>query len=155
MAIQLPARTRQWFTGEDKRETIVVLVPGAAASNVAKALTANPAMTLTELQAAIAACGATPENITGWTLSWMVKRHKTDDDNEALITKTSGGGGITLVTPLQGVCRVQVDDDDIVDIPAGIQYWEEWKRVDDGFRTVLMQAPFILGQAVHDNEVGS
>lgn len=154
MAIQLPARTRQWFTGEDKIETLVVLEPGTEAAAVAKALSANPAMTLDQLQAVIAEHEATPVDITGWLISWMVKRHKADADGDAMIIKTVGDG-ITIVSAADGICRVSVEDDDIAAFEGGTQYWEEWKRTTAGFRTVLMQAPFVLGQAVHDNEAAT
>lgn len=89
------------------------------------------------------------QNITGWTLSWMVKRRKTHADLSALITKTTGGGGISITNGPAGELVIGVDDADIDDIVAGQLYWHELKRMDSGVLTVLVQGTFMLNQALH------
>jgi hypothetical protein len=92
----------------------------------------------------------TAQNITGWTLSWMVKAARTDEDSAALLTKTTASG-ITLTTPLSGICTVTITDDDLndSDLEAGTTYHHELKRTNDGFETVLAYGTFLLNQAVH------
>jgi hypothetical protein len=92
---------------------------------------------------------AAAQNITGWALSWMVKRRKTHADASAVVTKTTAGGGIVMTTPASGICTVTLDDADIVDISGGQLYYHELKRTDSGAETVLAQGTFILNQAVH------
>jgi hypothetical protein len=91
---------------------------------------------------------STPQDITGWSLSWMVKRRKTDADADAIVTKTVSAG-IALTTPLSGVCTVTVTDTDIADIRGGVLYYHELKRTDAGFETVLSYGTLTLAHAVH------
>jgi hypothetical protein len=110
----------EWFTGEDK------------------------ALQFSLLQAD----DVTPQDITGWALSWMVKRRTADADASALVTKTTSSG-ITLTSASSGICSVSVSDTDIASIVAGTLYHHELKRTDDGFETVLSYGLFVLRSAVH------
>jgi hypothetical protein len=123
------ADANRYFTGEDKSLAFTVYEPGTS-------------------QAAAEAGSGTPQNISGWTLSWMVKRFKTDADADALVTKTTGDG-IMLTTPASGLCTVTVEDSDIDALQAGATYYHELKRTNAGFETVLSQGLFVLSQAVH------
>lgn len=115
--------TRQYFTGEAKNLKFVVSQDD----------------------------DVTPQNITGWSLSWMVKEVGDNiPDSDALITKTTAGGGITLTTPSSGICTVTLAAADIVGIKANMSYRHELKRVDASAPTVLSQGLFILQQAVHE-----
>jgi hypothetical protein len=125
------------FTGEDKGLAFVVYAPAAAG------------VTRAQHNAAIAADTAPRQDITGWALSWMVKRHKTDLDADALITKTTGDVEITLTDAEEGECSVPLADEDIAVITGERQYWHELKRVDPGFRAVLSFGAYVLNQAVH------
>lgn len=89
----------------------------------------------------------TPQDITGWTLSWMVKRKPTDVDASAVITKTTASG-IQLTTPEQGICTVSVTDDDTTTLKAGL-YYHELKRTNPGVETVLSQGTVTLRQSFH------
>lgn len=89
------------------------------------------------------------QNISGWALSWMVKRRKTDADAAALLTKTTAAAGIALTTPASGICTVTVEDSDLVTLAGGQLYYHELKRTDPGFETVLSFGQFVLNQAVH------
>lgn len=93
---------------------------------------------------------ATLQDITGWALSWMVKARRTDDDADALVTKTTSNGGIVLTTPASGVCTVTVSDTDIASLAGEVQYFHELKRTDAGNETVLIYGKFILSQAIHE-----
>lgn len=86
------------------------------------------------------------QDITGWSLSWMVKRKKTNAD--AVVTKTTDGG-IVLTLAVAGLCTVTVSDDDIAALVGGRLYYHELKRTDPGLETVLSFGTFMLGQAVH------
>lgn len=91
--------------------------------------------------------GVTAQDITGWAISWMLKKDATDDDVNAKITKTVGSG-ITLTTPLSGICTVTVADTDTASLRPGL-YQHELKRTDDGFETVLAYGTCYLGRGVH------
>lgn len=110
-----------YFTGEDKRPVITIMRPGLTAT----------------------------QNIVGWSLSYMVKRRRTQSDSDALITKTTTSG-IELTDAASGVCTVTIEDSDLVDIAANETYYHELKRVQAGYETVLMYGTFILKQAVHE-----
>lgn len=120
-----------FFTGEDKSLEFTVYAPGQSA-------------------AAITAGTGTKQDISDWALSWMVKRHRTDADADAIVTKTTADGGIDLTTPASGVCTVILEAEDLVAIIGERGYHHELKRTDDGFRTVLASGQFRLRQAVHD-----
>lgn len=92
--------------------------------------------------------GSTPQNITGWTLSWMLKRNLGDADAAALITKTTAGGAIALTTPLSGICTVTIEDVDTDALTPGT-YRHELKRTNAGTETVLSYGTCVLKQAVH------
>lgn len=92
---------------------------------------------------------ATLQDISGWSLSWMVKRRKSDADADALVTKTTAAGGIALTTPGSGVCTVTVTDTDIAAVLGGVLHYHELKRTDAGFETVLSYGSLVLSQAVH------
>ena len=92
--------------------------------------------------------GTTPQNITGWSLSYLWKRAKTDTDAEAVLTKTTSAGGIVLTTPVSGVCTITIADTDTDGLVAR-QYWHELKRMDGGSETVLTTGTVELQQAAH------
>lgn len=92
--------------------------------------------------------GTTPQNITGWALSWMLKRNAGDADAAALITKSTVAGSIALTTPLSGVCTVTVEDTDTDALSPGT-YRHELKRTTAGVETVLSYGSCVLKQAVH------
>lgn len=88
------------------------------------------------------------QDITGWALSFMVKRRPTDADANAVIIKTTGGSGIALTTPGSGLLTVTIADTD-TDTLAADTYWFEVRRTDAGFETVLTHGTAVLRQAVH------
>lgn len=93
-------------------------------------------------------------DITGWALSWMVKRYQSDADLSALVTKTTVAGivisGVFNSVPATNtqIATVTVDDTDTTAIPEGL-YHHELKRTDNGFETVLAFGAFALVQGVH------
>ena len=89
----------------------------------------------------------TAQDITGWSLSWMLKRKLSDADDAALLTKTTSSG-IALTTPASGVCTVSVADTDTDGLAPGL-YYHELKRMDAGFETVLSQGRCQLRRGVH------
>jgi len=91
--------------------------------------------------------GTTPQNITGWSLSYLWKRAKTDADAEAVLVKTTTAG-ITLTTPVSGECTITIADTDTDGLVAR-QYWHELKRTDAGSETVLTTGTVELQQAAH------
>lgn len=93
-------------------------------------------------------------NISGWTLSWMVKRKKSDADANKLLEKTTGSG-ITISGTFNAdpdvntqKATVSVADTDTDTLPAGLVYYE-LKRTDAGSETVLAYGPLDLKRSVH------
>lgn len=109
----------QWFLGEDKSLVITVYQSD----------------------------GTTPQDITGWALSWRLKRKLSDADASALLTKTTSSG-IALTTAASGVCTVTIADTDTDDI-APDTYQHELKRTDAGQETVLLYGDCTLKRGVH------
>ena len=91
--------------------------------------------------------GITPQNITGWALSYRWKRSPKDADSEAVMTKTTSSG-ITLTTPASGLCTVAIADTDTDSLEAQT-YYHEMKRTDAGSETVLTTGTVVLQQAIH------
>ncbi len=89
----------------------------------------------------------TPQDITGWTLSYTWKKHLSDPDASAVLTKTTSAG-IVLTTPLSGICTVTIADTD-TDALTARTYVHELKRTDAGSETVLTTGTVVLQQAVH------
>ena len=89
----------------------------------------------------------TAQDITGWSLSYMLKRHKRDADADALVTKTTGGG-IALTTPASGVCTVSIADTDTDGLDED-SYHHELKRTGAGTEAVLMYGGVYLRRGVH------
>lgn len=117
-----------WFTGTDQPFEITVYQRTAT-------------------DAEILAGTGTAQNISGWSLSWMLKKLKTDEDSAALITKTTLSG-IVLTDAVNGVCTVTVDDVDTDALVAGL-YHHELKRTDAGFEAVLTFGTANLQRSVH------
>lgn len=89
-------------------------------------------------------------DITGWTLSFRIKRKLTDADAAALVTKTASVGGSFNSTPTLNAQRatVTVEDTDTDTVTPGVCYYE-LKRTDAGFETILVHGTINLWQAVH------
>jgi hypothetical protein len=91
----------------------------------------------------------TVQDISGWGLSWMLKRQARDTDASAVLHKTTATGGIVLTTPMTGVCTVTVNDDD-TDGRAGT-YYHELKRVDPGAEAILSYGRAVIADPLHDS----
>lgn len=91
--------------------------------------------------------GSTAQNITGWSISFMLKKKQTDSDAAAKITKTTASG-ITLTTPASGLLTISIADTD-TDSLAADTYWYEVKRTDAGFESILTYGTCQLLQSVH------
>ena len=91
--------------------------------------------------------GVTPQDISGWDLSWMLKASKDDLDVDALIRKLTPTE-VYLSDPTAGVCRVTVLAEDTDPIDPG-KYFHELKRMDAGQETVLSFGTARLLRGVH------
>ena len=93
-------------------------------------------------------------DITGYALSWMVKRNASDADADALVTYTTASGitiaGTFNATPASNTQRatVAVVDTDTHNLPPGL-YRYELKRTDAGAETILAFGPIQCKQGVH------
>ena len=94
-------------------------------------------------------------NINGFALSWMLKRRLADADIAAVVTKTTGGGGIGIggtfnATPGSNTQRatVTIEDTDTDTVVPGVYYWE-LKRTDASLETRLAYGRVTLARAVH------
>lgn len=90
---------------------------------------------------------STAQDISGWSLSWLLKKRASDLDANALITKT-GGSGITITDGANGLCTVDIDDDDTDGMSPGV-YVHELKRTDAGLETVLCSGVAVLKRSAH------
>lgn len=118
-----------WMTGEDKSLVYTIYVAGTT-------------------RAQIDAGTATPQDISGWTLSFKLKARLEDPDASALISKITGAG-ITLTTPASGVATVALTDTDTDTLGEGKTYYHELKRTGDGVEAILSQGQVNLRQSVH------
>lgn len=118
-----------WFTNEDKSLVFTVYQTGTT-------------------HAQIDAGVASPQNVTGWSLSYMLKDSPADADSAARITKTTASG-IALTTPASGIVTVSISDTDTESLVADALYYQELKRTDSGFETVLSQGTVRLRQSLH------
>lgn len=89
----------------------------------------------------------TAQDITGWALSYRLKRSPADADGDAVLTKTTGSG-IALTTPLSGICTVTIEDTDTDSLDPRT-YFHELKRTNAGNETVLTTGSVLLQQAIH------
>jgi hypothetical protein len=99
-------KTDNWFLGEDKSFPITIYQSD----------------------------GSTPQDISGWSLIYVLRRAPASAD-PALISKTTSDG-IVLTTPLSGLCTVSIADTDTEDLAEG-KYYYSLKRTDAGQETIL------------------
>ena len=64
--------------------------------------------------------GVTTQDVTGWSLSFIV--HSYGDPNITYITKTVGSG-VVLTTPTRGVVTATVLAADTTNMPSGLYQW--------------------------------
>lgn len=64
-----------------------------------------------------------PIDLTGAELTFMVKRDRRDDDDDAILTKTVGSG-ITVSAPATGVAVVAIDAADTDEETPAACWWE-------------------------------
>lgn len=95
----------------------------------------------------VQADGVTAQNITSWDLSWTVK--ETPDDAVALLTKATGGAGITITDGAAGLAQIALTDADIAALEGGLLYQHELKRTNDGAEDVLFYGGLLLHKALH------
>lgn len=92
--------------------------------------------------------------ITGWALSFLVKRRATDADGDALVTKTTGSGisisGTYNSAPATNTQKatVSIADTDTDSLPAGVYRWE-LKRTDAGSEARIAYGAITFNQTVH------
>jgi hypothetical protein len=93
-------------------------------------------------------------DITGWALSWMIKRNASDADLAAILTKVTPTGivisGTFNATPSVNTQKatVSVLDTDTDLLTPGL-YHHELKRTDAGVETTLITGLLELVQRVH------
>lgn len=87
--------------------------------------------------------------ITGWSLSWMLKKRSTDADASAIITKTTAAGGITITDGPNGICQVNVAAADTDGTVKPGSYVHELKRIDAGNERVIVNGLAVLKRSAH------
>jgi|SRR5687768_11440975 len=101
--------------------------------------------------------GVTPRDVSGYALSWMLKRRQADADLAAVLTKTTPTITITGVFHSDPAVNTQlveipITDANTVSVPGGI-YRHELKRVDPGLETVLCSGSANLRAPLHKTVV--
>ena len=94
-------------------------------------------------------------DITGWTISWMLKKNKSDADAAAIITKTTATSALAIAGTFNAMsatntqrATLTLTDTDTASLNPGL-YRYEFKRTDDGFETPLAEGLFELKHGVH------
>ena len=94
-------------------------------------------------------------NITGFGLSWMLKKSVNDLDAAAVVTKTVAGGGIAIAGTFNTApgtntqrATVTVADTDTEALAPGVYRWE-LKRTDAGLETRMAYGRVSLVRGVH------
>ncbi len=88
-----------------------------------------------------------PENITGWAMSWVMKKKATMADANAAIKKVTANAGITISNAAEGICLVHVLAEDSA-VTNGT-YVHELKRTDAGSQRVLVRGLAVLRKGTH------
>lgn len=91
--------------------------------------------------------GTTPQTMTGWALTWELMDRK---GGTALITKATGGSGITIGngSGTNDRATVVITDADTEAITQGAgTYYHVLRRTDSGSETVLAFGDFYLQRA--------
>jgi len=109
-----------WFVGEDKVFAFTIYQK-------------TPAGVLT----------TTPQDISGWTLRWDMRRSDNEAD-PAVLTKATGSG-IAITSGPNGQGTITIDDTD-TDTLAPRLYRHALKRADPGSETVLLYGNAVLGK---------
>lgn len=101
------------------------------------------------------ASSAAAVDITGWALSWMVKRQAKDTDATKLLQMTTALGSIAISGTYAAapeantqVATVTVADTDTDAIAPGL-YRYELKRTDGGLEAPLAYGAILFRQGVH------
>jgi hypothetical protein len=94
-------------------------------------------------------------DISGWALSWMLKRTPQVADAQASLVKSTTVSGITITgtydaSPATNTQRAAVDiaDTDTDPLPPSL-YFYELKRMDAGLEAVLAYGNLVLVQSIH------
>lgn len=110
-----------WFCGEDKTLTLTIYQPGTTLAQ-------------------IAAGTAVVQNLTGWTIDWVMREEDTST-GAAVLTKTA-----TISTPANGIAIVAIADTD-TDALTPRKYRQAWKRTNEGNEGILAIGDAWLRQA--------
>jgi hypothetical protein len=73
--------------------------------------------------------GETPQNITGWTLTYVLRDGATNPI--ALVSKAMGAGGITITSGVNGAGSVTMARADTLRLSPG-KYFHRLRRTDSG-----------------------
>jgi hypothetical protein len=93
----------------------------------------------------------TIRDITGWTISFMIKRNIEDADGAALVLANGTVSGTFNASPAVNTQKFRVtlvDTDTDTEVAPGVAHWES-KRTDAGFEEVLAYGSMDLRRAVH------
>ena len=95
------------------------------------------------------------QDVTGWSLSWMMKTDPSEDDADALITKTTADSEIAIAGTFSSViasntqtAAVTIEDTDTDTLTPGT-YYCELKRITVGNETILAYGQLKLVRGVH------
>jgi hypothetical protein len=91
----------------------------------------------------------TPQDVTGWQFSWLMKKRASDLDASAVLAKTLAGNGIVVVNAAQGHVRVLISADDTDGTFRAGTYHHELKRTGTGVETPVVTGLAVLRQSAH------
>lgn len=93
----------------------------------------------------------TAQDVSGWAFSWMMKKRESDADADAVVEKTTAGGGISIEDGPDGHVRVLIEDDDTQGVRAGV-YVHELKRIDAGLEAPVIKGMVVLLASLHKDD---
>lgn len=90
--------------------------------------------------------GTTPQDISGWAISCVIRKTDKASDPPLIPEKTIAGGGIAVIDGPNGIIDITFVDTDTATLKPGKYRWSV-KRTDEGFETILTFGDFTLLQA--------
>ena len=92
--------------------------------------------------------GVTPQDITGWSFDFLLKKRSTDADAAAILHKSTADGSIVVTDAVLGVIEFTVSALDTATVAPGT-YVFEIKRTDVDAETILKRGSCALLASLH------
>lgn len=95
----------------------------------------------------VQADGVTPQDITGWTIRFVVRREDKSAASLIDVAAVIVGAFAPVNNPQRAVVTLTDDQLSVTIFTKAATYRHSWKRVEDGVETILAYGDFILERA--------